>query len=250
MGYASGFSDLFIFRNSISTIFAINALLLLLVSFIADAQQTGCSELEELICQDSPIGAFIVVDVRKASGVASTLNLSDYDEVIGEAIEFGLQSLSMAGITCDEWAVRSIDMPGDLADPLLGDTMIGPIDGDTSSGDRRVLKGWQYSCEGEAFLDLLQIDARVMVIPWANSTVNLILERPLSSLEVSNIQAALSDLKFHSGDLSGKLDKATLHAIGLWAEYRSTLDEPYRFARTAITENLFDGLDVFEKIKP
>ena len=50
-------------------------------------------------------------------------------------------------------------------------------------------------------------------------------------------------MKFYEGKITGELDEATLGSVGFYAEYRGSA---YRFFRTAITENLLDGLRVLD----
>ncbi|WP_143534401.1 hypothetical protein [Roseovarius albus] len=192
-----------------------------------------------------PIGEYIVVDARVASDVASTLDGKDLSDIIGTSFVFARDGISTADLECDEWAIRETDSPENMDDPLLADVMIGPIDGDQSDGDKRLLRSWGYACEGEEFIDLLQVDDRVAVVPWVNSSLTLILERQLTRAQVEHIQAVLKDVKFLDQTPSRILDEATLEAISFWAEYRNEAKATYRFKRTAITKNLFDGLGVF-----
>jgi hypothetical protein len=128
---------------------------------------------------------------------------------------------------------------------MLADVMIEPLDPDVSAGDNRILTSWRYVCEGETFLQLMQIDARVIVIPWANGSKYLIAESPLSNAQIWKLQATLAGVKFFAAAKTGMLDEPTLAAIGLWARYRNAANNPYNFSRPAITRNLFDAMDVF-----
>ena len=193
-----------------------------------------------------PIGTYTVVDIRKASGVAGISDLSEFQDAIGETVEFGQVFVSIEGLSCDEWEVRAVEPVVDLFDPLLSDVMMPPLSADVSDGDKRIMDGWNYGCEGESFLNVLQVDDRVLVVSRANGEVNLILERPLTTAQITQLQTELKSTKFFEGEPTGVLDDPTLSAIASWAEYRSDQPDPYRFFRTAITENLFDRMGVFQ----
>ena len=193
-----------------------------------------------------PVGEFVVVTARAASGVASTAGMGSVSEIIGTSIRLTENSLEINELGCDGWEIRQVDAPVNADDPLLSDVMTGPVDSADPNSDHRIMAGWEYACEGEVFIDLLQVDGRVLVAPWENGAVNLILERPMTKPQITRMQAALKDVKFLDQEPSGELDEATMQAVGFWAEYRSSADDPYRFLRTAITENLFDGMGVFK----
>ncbi|SPF77238.1 hypothetical protein ALP8811_02261 [Aliiroseovarius pelagivivens] len=129
-------------------------------------------------------------------------------------------------------------------DPLLADVLLGPADDKVLDWDKRTLNGWSYVCEGERFLELLEVDSRVLVISWANGSLNLIAEKALKPEQIEQIQKALIDAKLYSSDPSGVLDKETQDAISRWAEGHMSSDAPYRFFRTTITENLLHLMGV------
>ena len=90
---------------------------------------------------------------------------------------------------------------------------------------------------------ILQVDDRVVVIPWANGSHYLVAERPLSEEQTRRLQRALISMKFLSGLVSGIVDEPTVSAIRAWAAYRARA-EVYAFYRPALTENLLDTLGV------
>jgi hypothetical protein len=189
-----------------------------------------------------PVGEFVIVDARAVSGVATSPVLQDVGEIIGNTVSLSAEAISLEAIACDEWEIREIPVPLDVMDPLLADVMLGPVELGDTVVDHRVLTGWNYGCEGESLIDILEIDGRVLVAPWMNGAVNLILERPLTSGEIHLAQTNLKNQKFLDQVSTGQLDEATIAAFGFWAEYRNQETQAYRFARTAITENLLVGL--------
>jgi len=189
-----------------------------------------------------PLGEFVIVDIRAVSGVATSPVLQDIGEIIGTTVSLSADAISFEPISCDAWEIREIPVPLDVMDPLLADVMLGPVEFGDAIIDHRVLTGWNYGCEGEALIDILEVDARVLVAPWLNGTVNLIIERPLTSGQIHLAQTNLKNLKFLNQVSTGQLDEATVAAFGFWAEYRNKENQAYRFARTAITENLLIGL--------
>lgn len=192
-----------------------------------------------------PMGTYTIVGARSVSGVATTSPNFTLDEVLGKEIILAKDALHLDGLACDSWQIRAITSPVNETDPLIGDVVIGPLEPSVTDGDKRILAGWEYVCEGESFLKLLQVDPRVIVIPWANGTIHLIAEQQLAQSQIHRLQLALIDVKFLDQAPTDVLDKATLLAISSWAEYRMSAQEPYRFKRAAITENLFDTMNVF-----
>lgn len=194
------------------------------------------------LVESAPNGVFHVVDVRAASGVATSAVLSDFSEAIGKTFTFLPDAISLEGMDCDQWDVRQTSSPIDMTDPLLADVFLGPVvQGDTRI-DKRISIGWSYACEGEEFLDVLEVDGHVLVVPWSNGEAHLILERQLTRAQIVQIQGRLKDFKFMKAEPTGTLDETTLEAISFWAEYRSHAELPYRFLRTAMTANLLVGL--------
>lgn len=196
-------------------------------------------------------GVYEIVTVRNASDVAATASpMSESDSPIGENISFSANQLSMSGLACDSWEIsEKTDSIVNLSDPNLADINVAPTDSPISIGDQRIMEAYNYSCEGESFLNILQVDERVIVIPWANSSKYLIAETPLTTEQISQLQKQLKSMKFYEGEISGVLDTSTLSAVSAWAEYRGNNTDGYRFSRAAITENLLDALQVLDKPK-
>lgn len=195
-----------------------------------------------------PAGTFVVVDARRASDVAAPLTPGDMP--IGEQVKISSNGLDMAGISCDDWHINAQESkpPQLLNDPNLIDVTLGPADSLISSGDQRLNQYFKISCEGEIFASILQIDERVLIMPWANSAINLVLERPLTRDQTLQYQRQLKSMKFYDGPVHGVLDEAALKASRLWYEYRARLakEQPIP-ARPAITQNLLDALNVLER---
>lgn len=202
---------------------------------------------------DSPFDAFagkyVVVSVRNNSFVAAPLDpaILETASPIGKSIEFDTRGVLLEGIGCDSWQAKPISSPVDFStDTMLADLRLPPADSPKSDGDRRVLKYYRITCEGEVFADIYQADNRVLAMSWANSRMYLILERPLSTLQVKKLQSALKLLKFYSGSRNGQFDAMTKSAVRDWYAYRQTNPEIPVPKRPAITENLLDTLKVIE----
>jgi hypothetical protein len=205
---------------------------------------------DDLLKSPPIIGTYKVVTMRNASNVARAIDpLANKNEAIGQEITFTDEgALVMKGIACDHWEVFASFAPViDTRDPMLSDIHVPPTDSPKSSGDQRISKTYHYKCEGESFIHVYQVDNRVLVIPWENSSRYLIAEIPLSEKQIKTLQAQLKDMKFHHFDPTGILDKETLLALSSWAGYRLQRAEAYRFKRTAITENLLDALGVLDQ---
>ncbi len=193
-------------------------------------------------------GIYEVVTLRRASDVAAPANpMNDSDSPIGQTITIDTKGIAMTGLACEDWQVSLLTEPVvNLDDPTLADIDIPPTDSPISSGDQRVMKSYSYHCEGEHFIDLIQVDDRVIVIPWANSSQYLIAEVSLTSEQITQFQKQLKSMKFFHSAPNGVLDEETLRAINYWVEDRIRTDDYYHFSRPAITENLLDALHILD----
>lgn len=225
-------------------------LMKILVSAMALILGVSSSAIADDLLKTPPItGMYEVVTMRNASNVARALDpLAKKNEAIGQAITFTKKGdLITKGISCDHWEVFASLVPVvNLKDPILADIHVPPTDSPKSSGDQRIGKTYHYKCEDESFLHVYQVDDRVLVIPWENSSRYLIVEKLLSEKQIRKLQSQLKDMKFHHFAPTGMLDDETLKALSSWAQYRLQNDEAYRFQRTAITENLLDALGVLD----
>ena len=88
------------------------------------------------------------------------------------------------------------------------------------------------------------VDDRVLVASKSPWRLNVVLEKPLREDQLRKLQVQLRDMKFYSGGITGAMDKPTRAAVSSYADYRGA---KYRFANTAITENLLDGLKVLDE---
>ena len=211
-----------------------------------DAASTSLADDQNLVL--APSGEYQVVALRNTGDVATVANPGSGMEWIDQRVSFGEGRLIwLSGETCRLWSVREAKFSViTLEDPNLSDLVIPPLDSATSSDDKRINVPVDLLCqdEGERILGSFAIiDARVLVASVLNGTVNLILERPLTEQQVKKLQVQLKDMKFYEGKITGELDEATLGSVGFYAEYRGSA---YRFFRTAITENLLDGLRVLD----
>lgn len=195
-------------------------------------------------------GTYVVVDVRRASDVAApAMPGIASDSPIGQTLTFTQKDILMAGISCEDWRITP-DPDARLnvtTDRNLKDLTLGPVDVSTSRGDQQDHSGFQIMCEGERFAALHKVDDRVLVMPRNNSQVNLILERPLTPLQIKSYQAQLKSMKFYAGELTGEMDAATLNGSRIYYNYRADLNDTDPLpARPAITENLLDALRVLQ----
>ncbi|GJL94846.1 MAG: hypothetical protein DHS20C05_12510 [Hyphococcus sp.] len=193
-------------------------------------------------------GEYVIVDARRASDVAAPAAPGS-ETPIGKSINFTQHGVEMEGIACEDWLIIPARVPVVYvdSDPNLTDLTLAPTDSPLTSGDQQVHAGFTVLCEKQRVMKLHRVDDRVLVMPWANSTVNLILERPLSTIQIKAYQAQLKSMKFYDGALTGELDEATLRASRAWYEHRAMLDDTQPIpARPAITENLLDALRVIE----
>lgn len=202
--------------------------------------------LPQVIRADLPLlsGQYELVDVRRASDVAGGPIEESTIRLIGSTASFG-EKFDFPGLDgCTTWSVKAASgIPLNENDPVLSDTQIAPIDGDRSAGDKRINLGLKVFCDGEYKISLLKVDERILVVPTASGIAYLIFERSLSDEETKRFQFQLRDMKFYSGSASSSWDEDSFRALSFYAEYRGA---DYRFARTAISENLLDALGVIQ----
>lgn len=197
-----------------------------------------------------PSGEYRVIALRSASDVASTPDADvDIIEWIGRTVSFGDTLQWLDGSSCDIWSAREAEQfPLDLNDPNLSDLAIEPLSPPAYHVFAQAMS-LDLICNengSRRIGSVIQIDDRILVMQSASGSTNIILEKPLSSPQVSQLQEQLKDMKFYDGEITGELDEATLKSVGFYAEYRGS---QFRFLRTAITENLLDGLGVLDIIE-
>lgn len=195
----------------------------------------------------APFGEYRVIALRNASGVESTADTDAHIvEWIGRKVSFGDSLQWIDGSSCDSWFARKAERyPLDLADPNLSDLAIGQLF-PPAYHVFAFAKALDLYCDENGSRrvgSLIWVDDRILVTHSASGSTNIILEKPLSPRQVSRLQEQLKDMKFYDGEITGELDQATLTSVGFFAEYRGS---EYRFLRTAITENLLDGLGVLD----
>lgn len=193
-------------------------------------------------------GEYKVVALRKASSVESTPDAdADIVDWIGRTVSFGETLRWVDGSSCDIWSAREAQQfPLDLEDPNLSDLAIEPLS-PPAYGVFTFAAAFDLYCDGDESRSIgsfIRIDDRVLVTQSASGSTNVILEKPLLPSQVSQLQTQLKDMKFYHGKITGELDEITLRGAGSYAEYRGS---EFRFFRTAITENLLDGLGVLDE---
>ncbi len=191
-----------------------------------------------------------VVTIRNVSAVAHTSKgMNDGGTLIGAEMTFTEDELSFNGLICKQAFMPLSLLPIiDEFDPMLADIRAPPTDSPLSVGDKKIGKSLRYNCADKKhrYLDVYQVDSRVLVLPWNNGAQYLMAEKPLTEEQVIKLQKQLMDMKFYNGKTTGQIDDDTLSALSSWLLYRLEDDNAYRFKRTLITENLLDALSVLE----
>ncbi len=191
---------------------------------------------------ERPAGDFAVIDLRRAGDVSGGPRDDSAPEAPGATVRFGETLVWWDGSRCENWSVMDIEHPPvNLADPILSDTQVGPVDGPRTVGDRRRNRHVEISCGGKPFAAFTEVDRRVLIAPSPSGLTYLIMERPLPAGEVRRFQAQLRTMKFLEREPSGIWDDAGLAAVSAYADHRGA---EYSFNRAAITENLLDGLGI------
>jgi hypothetical protein len=189
-------------------------------------------------------GEYQLVDLRRASDVAGRASDETAIHSMGSTARFGKQMQWPNMDDCDAWSTKEATDSGvNTEDPILSDTQIPPLDGKPSSGDQRLNLGLDVYCNEKHVTRLLKVDDRILIAPTKSGSTYMILEKPLSGKEIRKLQHQLRDMKFHSGAVTDSWNEAALVAVSIYAEYRGA---KYRFKRSAISENLLDGLGVLE----
>lgn len=189
--------------------------------------------------QPALFGRFVAIAQRRASGVAAPLSQAD---AAGGVVNFGTLLTWLDGTQCMDWQATALpEVPFDISDPMLSDVVLGPLEGPTSDGDRRLMTPLNISCGERELARVLVVDPHVLVVTSPNGGTYTVLEKPLTGSEVRRFQTQLKDMKFYLAEPTGVLDEPTRSAAAAYAEYRGAA---YRFEPVAIAENLLDGLGV------
>ncbi len=192
-----------------------------------------------------PDGDYVAIAIRSATTVAAPLSATTVEEAgyLGRRAKFGDGVHWLDRSECESVSYNAADfVPLDLEDPVLSDLAIPANDG-VSVGDRSLVQPLEVRCGDDLLVHLVMIDRRVLVVPSANGALHIILEKPLSRLQVAKLQRQLKDMKFYDGEITGEMNPEVRRQLGGYAEYRGAA---YRFVNVAITENLLDGLGVLE----
>jgi hypothetical protein len=197
----------------------------------------------------APFGEYAVVAVRNSNKIVSTTSNQKRQDWFGRTVEFGLSTSTwLNGEVCSIWSVREAVSPDFILDDRnLSDLTLAPFDVGPETIDRRLNVPVDLVCNdlGERVIaSFVIIDRRVLLVPTVSRETYVILEKLLSSAEISRFQIKLKEMKFYDGAISGTLNSETIASVGSYAEYRGA---GYRFPRTAITENLLDRLGVLDE---
>ncbi len=194
-----------------------------------------------------PAGEFKVVDLRRAGDVSGGPVDESVAGALGAPVHFGKTLVWWDGSRCDDWSISETDAaPVNLADPILSDTQVPPVDGPKTSGDRRGNRPVAILCKGKPFAGFTQVDRRVIIAPSPSGQSYLVIERPLPAAQIRQFQSQLRSMKFFDRGPTDAWDGTSLRAVSAYADYRGA---EYAFNRAAITENLLDGLGVLEPVK-
>lgn len=187
-------------------------------------------------------GSYEIVAVRRASDVAGPVEDATVADVIGKTVSFDETLQWLDGRVCAQWrAEKRTDPAVNFSDPILSDTQVGPIDGQRSTGDKRLNDGFDLICGDGVVASLARVDNRVLVTSSASGVHYFILEKQLAGAAIKAFQTHLASMKFFNDAPKESWDEVSLRAVAAYAEYRGA---KYRFRRPAITQNLLDGLDI------
>ncbi len=183
-----------------------------------------------------PAGVYEVVALRRASDVASGPGDAAADMALGRRARFGGNAEWIDGTTCKAWSLEPLADPALSADdPNLSDIELAPA----GIADARENRSLRLMCDGRELTTLLQVDARVLVVPSASGSTNLVLERTPDARETAALQARLKAQGLLENATDGVMDAATRRALALYAD---DLGAAFAFERGVATENLLAAL--------
>lgn len=193
-------------------------------------------------------GDWTIVDFRRAQDVAApAFALDDTAQALGQVIHVTPDDIVIDGLGCDAWHLGPVQAAGSFAhDPILADLHIGPNDAPHSAGDARIGQVQTLLCEDERVSTIYRPGPRTVVATLRNSSLYMVLERPLTAPELTRLQAHLIDVKFLTPPASGELDPATLGALRDWYRYRQPDPDLPVPDRVVLTRNLLDGTGVWD----
>jgi len=186
-------------------------------------------------------GEYEVVAMRRSSEVESTPDIET--DFFGKTAFFGEHLEWIDGTKCDAWSWKdTTEYTTSLEDPNLSDVIIDRLEPSVIPdyiSARRISLHCDNSERTVAML--VEIDQRVLVTSTASGALNVILQKPLTSGQISRLQSMLRQRGIYDGDFTGIIDDATRNAIARYADQRGA---HYIFKDVVITENLLDGLGV------
>lgn len=210
--------------------------------FLALLCQTGATAQDAAL--NLPRGEFVAVAIRSAGDVAGGPVDKSLQIKLGDSLAFGERLHWWNGETCDNWSgyeVMTDVALVNLADPVVSDLWLKPVDAQTSGGDRFLGNTLRIRCGNRAMGTVFQVDRRVLVLNSPSGNSYVIFEKSLTPEQVLKFQQQLADMKFLQREATSEWTPEALRAVAAYAEYRGA---KYRFERAAITENLLDGLGV------
>lgn len=183
-----------------------------------------------------PSGDYIVVAIRAASGVHSPAMIDmNYARFIGQRVSFAETCIWLDETPCAQpHFVLPIVEVIDIHDPNLSDAIAWPR-GSFDGINHLILSAFSVGLEGGASKLFLMVDERILIVPVANGSINIILEKPLEKNEIALVQESLAYLGLYNGEMNGVMDETLRIAV---AEFAETQGAKYRFADPVISENL------------
>jgi hypothetical protein len=184
-----------------------------------------------------PVGTYEVVALRRASDVAGGPADVSAADSLGRRARFGETVQWLDGTTCTDWSLEPLADPAvSVGDANLSDLQLAP----EGIADARENRSLVLICDGRKQTTMLQVDARVLVVPSMSGLTNLVLERLPNGDDIATIRSGLEAHDLLDGSAAENvMDDATRRALAVYAD---GLGAAYAFARGAVTENLLAKL--------
>ena len=189
--------------------------------------------------EESVSGSFVVVDLRMASDVATTLAQRESDNskaLIGSTVHFDNGVTWTDGRRCEARQGQKTSTAAQL-EPNLSDLQIVP-----AGTDRRLNRPMVVDCLGRALSDIWQVlavDDRVLVTRSEASVAYLVLEKPLASDDARRLKQGLHRAGFDPGPIDEVMNERTRMAVASYAQRHGA---KYRFATGIVTRNVLEAL--------
>lgn len=220
---------------------------IILLSVLSGGSVLGANRLTSRSAFEALSGTYTVVSLRKSGIVSPAVHVgAGRGGAVGKAVRISPSGIALDGISCEAWRAVEIEPPPKFGDdPALSDLRLPPLPSGKSSGDRRIGRAFEISCEGERFAVIWQADSRVLAMAPQNSHIYLVLERPLGKAAQRQLAKQLIDRKFLKDGHARLMGEAMISALRAYYRYCAGKVGVEIPRRPAITMNLLDGLGVF-----